>query len=298
MEEIGVRVATSKNQKGRQREVQDLFQNLSYWKKDLQIQFTNIISSYDKRIKKGINDHVSGLKTQLSVTTKERNSLIETVNDLNEEIWQLKARLLIAHPLTEPKDNDEDMQETNPFIEEISNDTMVTPDVIWQQKQNHFKFKEEINESGDEFTHEYVSNEDEEVNKDVDKQPRQHNTQTDDGSKRKGLQLKQKVHRIAFQKNRGYTKGNGDQKGLVCDECGFATLYKTALKRHKQAVHLRIANFQCTQCTFRSSYGTDLKRHIKGVHDRIKDYICEECGLAFSRKDNLNAHKRACLKKP
>ena len=111
--------ATNKIQNVCQSEVWDMFKR----KEESQTQLTKIINSYDNSIKKSFSDlvqEVSGLKTQLSITTNERNVLMETVNNLNDEIRQLNVKLLDANPLSEPEHDNEDLQETHSFIEVCS----------------------------------------------------------------------------------------------------------------------------------------------------------------------------------
>ena len=108
-----------------QTEVWNLFKNLNSWQEESNNQFSNIINSYDKSIKKGIGElaqEVCDLKTQLSEATKvyrenyttitdERNVLLETVKNLNDEIRQLNAKLLAAQTITAPEANNEALKD-------------------------------------------------------------------------------------------------------------------------------------------------------------------------------------------
>ena len=272
--------AVTESQQNCQSEVWSLFKNLSSWKEESQNQIVNIINSYDRSIKKSIGNlvqEVCGLKTQLSVTAKERNALMETVNGLNDEIRQLNAKLVIADRLSEP----EDMEETTPFIEEVQNDTGNMPEVMWHQNKNHLRYQEENSELNEDFTGENVSTiEDEEQNKE----------EVELASNPEEIQAAVK----------------GSQHPIIdtfkCDICQYKTNVFRHLQMHLAKAHLKDENkefktgnkkFKCDQCPYN---GKDLKRHIKGVHDKIKDHICGRCGYAASRKHHLDSHKRGCQK--
>ena len=106
-------------------EVGGLFKNLSAWKEESQNQILNAINSYDKSMRDTIFhlvQEVYGLKTQLSITTREKSALIDTVNKLNVEIMELKATVSIADPLMEPMDNMKgSTQETTKCTKEVQN---------------------------------------------------------------------------------------------------------------------------------------------------------------------------------
>ena len=71
-----------------------LFQKLTLWKEKSQELFSIIMNSHSTSITNGITDlvkEVCDLKDQLSVITKERNDLNEIVDNLSDEIRQLKT---------------------------------------------------------------------------------------------------------------------------------------------------------------------------------------------------------------
>ena len=85
----------------------DFFNELGSWRDESQKQFSNIIESHNANIIEGISHlvaEVGGLQSQLSMTTKERNVLIETVKNLNDEIRQLKSITTKLQPLPESED--------------------------------------------------------------------------------------------------------------------------------------------------------------------------------------------------
>ena len=81
----------------------------------------------------------------------------------------------------------------------------------------------------------------------------------------------------------------GDKK-FKCEKCPYATALKGNLKIHVAGVHDNIRKHTCEICGYAAKHKPDLKRHIKGVHGNIRDNVCEECGNAFSQKSSLNRH--------
>ena len=95
------KINMSKCQEECQSQVRDLIQKLSSWRDDSHRQMSNIISSHSRGIDKGFNglvEEFSDLHAQVSVLRKERNVLLETIDNLNNEIRQMGAQLPIAEP--------------------------------------------------------------------------------------------------------------------------------------------------------------------------------------------------------
>ena len=89
-------------------EVRVVFEKLASLREESHRQFSDIINSHSGGISDGINTlfaEVSNLQEKLSVVIKERNVLLETVDNLNGEIRQLNSKLTMAHSLPEPEEN-------------------------------------------------------------------------------------------------------------------------------------------------------------------------------------------------
>ena len=102
--------------KGSKIEVGNLFNKLSSWSKEReesQKQLSNIICSYNTIVTQGINDMAEGLRgfsdmqAQLLAVTDERDSLLATVNNLNDEVKELSDKLAICYK-TLNLDHDDD----------------------------------------------------------------------------------------------------------------------------------------------------------------------------------------------
>lgn len=94
-------------QNGCLEQAKDLFNKLGYWMDESQRQFSDIYS-HNTDIFAGIIDlveQVERLQSQLSVCSSERNVLIKTVMDLNEEIRNLKSNFTPQNSLPKPDED-------------------------------------------------------------------------------------------------------------------------------------------------------------------------------------------------
>ena len=83
------------------------------------------MNSHNTNIITGISDLVAeihGLQSQLSITTNEKNDLIETVKNLSDEIRQLKSELTILQPFPESKVNHHQEQDTGYLEDSVAQD--------------------------------------------------------------------------------------------------------------------------------------------------------------------------------
>ena len=90
-----------------QSEVRKFLNELKTWREESQTQFSNIIHSYTGTIGKGIGelvDEVCDLKAQLSASTKDRNDLIQTINNMSSEISKLSAELSMTQAMQKHED--------------------------------------------------------------------------------------------------------------------------------------------------------------------------------------------------
>ena len=56
-------------------------------------------------------------------------------------------------------------------------------------------------------------------------------------------------------------------KDHVCEDCGYATSYKTALKVHRVCVHnMGEMAFKCNICPYGTSHSERLRQHINTAH--------------------------------
>ena len=76
----------------------------------------------------------------------------------------------------------------------------------------------------------------------------------------------------------------------VCDICGAMLTSKYYIKRHKDAEHFKIKNFQCDRCEKIFAEKTQLKKHMDSVHLGIKRIKCQFCDYGCNAKSLLLIH--------
>ena len=77
----------------------------------------------------------------------------------------------------------------------------------------------------------------------------------------------------------------------VCEECGYASLRKSMLKRHWDAVHNKgEKKHKCEKCPHSSASKCNLRVHINRVHDKIRNHACNECEYTSLFKDSVKRH--------
>ena len=288
--------AISDNRQDWQTEIWNLFKNLNSWKEESNNQFSNIVNSYDKSIKKGIGElaqEVCDLKTQLSETTKvyrenyttitdERNVLLETVKNLNDEIRQLNAKLLAAQTILAPEAKNEALK-VKPSFKVYKNKRSLYRDkthVNKLMKQENEVNLDQINEESHDFTYEIAS-------------IYEAGGETDDTS---------------------VGNMNTQSSSHVCKECNFSFSSDLKLKTHIENAHSDIdisemsqtecnidprepgfqnAKLICSECNKAFKNKRTLYAHTKEMHRGASEvYACPKCGSRFRRKSNLRAHMR------
>ena len=94
------------------------------------------------------------------------------------------------------------------------------------------------------------------------------------------------LHRICkFEKVLKYPlsdKNNTVVKDAVtCVLCQEKLSSNISLKNHKEAIHLKILNYECTECPYRSYFKNCVQIHVKTIHgssdDMIKRIDCKMC---------------------
>ena len=81
----------------------------------------------------------------------------------------------------------------------------------------------------------------------------------------------------------GNESNNAVGKHFKCSNCDYKSPVENKLKRHFNAVHLKIKDFACWQCSFRSSYKAHLYTHMKSIH---KGIFAQENKEDFDNQNN------------
>ena len=295
---------TAKMDKGHKdckRAAMNMFEKLSSWRKESNRQFSNIINSHSSLINEGINELVEencGLKAELKVMKNERSGLLQTVDNLKDEVRQLNTKL---RPFPEPKGHlDQDVQEDNgsdvdilePKVQDLrrhhvsseSKDHEMIGDhveVSDQQIDEHSKCPSNYGDTMNELNND-LATEDVDSNEDEDdpaerREPEQDETMR---AKRKELPLLQK-------------------KMYQCSVCGYATSNHQTLRQHKNDVHgAGINKFVCESCIFTCKSSTGLVIHQNWRHSGFNNkYECDLCPYKTSLKKEFWKHAKRTHKK-
>ena len=87
----------------------------------------------------------------------------------------------------------------------------------------------------------------------------------------------------------------GKRKEIECDQCNTIFTTRMILKRHIEAVHLKLQFFTCAICQLKFHQVVNLKTHLINVHPSIdsKDnFQCTACSANFSDTRSITAHVR------
>ena len=309
----------SMGQKGCLIRARDLFLELGSWRDESQKQFSNIVNSHNTNIIKGINDLVAeihGLQSHLSITTNEKNDLIETVKNLSDEIRLLKSELTISQSLPEPEVNhhqEEDAGYVGDSVaqdqdeEALANGNETEKRELLSNFDKHLEDStpDELTDDSNDTVHD-EANEEDEINRAVEEQlesiRRAKERVIVDSSPNKPLQHKSKTVNLSEPANRSVD--------LTCSECNLVFSAKEKVMIHMKTVHSKlklskigtVGNEGSKEDTDRSlksqvyfsedlnsSRGNEL--HQDSVNpDMGKNFKCELCSFITTTRRNLNAH--------
>ena len=91
------------------------------------------------------------------------------------------------------------------------------------------------------------------------------------------------------------TLHEGKPKQFKCEKCTKTFSNSNALSYHQAKHDNVVTKDTCDLCGSQFSSDGTLLRHKQLVHGEMPaepEYVCLECGIKFSRKDNLNRHRK------
>ena len=266
------------------RRIQNLKDELKRNKKDCHIEaidlFKKIHNAIDAHtdtlsVNKGLDDlalEVCDLEEKLSIITKERDSLLNTVNTLKAENMQLSATFLPTIPLSPMPDQ---KVEKSPIIKEVHSLNNGSSNDIGQginrprihkrgrkQKKQKQKIQRPLKDTYNSDDYDFNGVEDADI-KDIDYVEV---SQTKD--------LIQKLIR----------EGHADVKKNDTPD------YEADPDFDPEFQDAPDKKFKCDQCPWSTPQRHRMKAHVEDVHEKIKSHNCEECGYATSRRDRLERH--------
>ena len=290
-------------------ETKDLFKKLRLWREESNMQLYKIMNLHSRNIDNRIRDlveEVGGLKTELSEKLAEQKGLLETIDTMDNEIMQLKAKLQATK---DPEHYIEmDIQEiisgedfpykrhdkrrpknSNGYDEQEASADYVPDEASKKQSEDQFNDSGLLIESS--YTYDGIDN----VETDL-------------------MDSESTNVEMLFQTSREGTRGpnisrkqednseKGSMKQLikaklrtqVCQICDYAATDKGNLDYHKRSVHQIGEMFKCNECSYKSASRGNLKTHEERVHKNIRRYACGECDFTGYRKSELKKHKNRC----
>ena len=260
-----------------QSELRYLFKRLTSWKEESQIKFSNIINSQSTIIENGISnlvEEVSDLQAQLSVITKERNNLLETVENMGGEIKSLQAKLPSLDIL--PKSEENHSQDAD----KIDNRRTQAQDVEERSKlinDDDYDLDSHIDDAESNTKCEEIT--DEVEGPDQQKE------------EKKTVQLTNApLHKKNMETHMELVKTMEKIK-VKCKHCPYISRDKSHLKDHIEAVHERGSVKHCVECGFKPSRNRDMKYHMQRKHGKTIRHVCEDCGHEESQKSLMTVHK-------
>ena len=301
-------------------DAKDLLAKLSSLKEQSYKQFSDIIDCYSISISDGIRDltdEVSDLQSELSLMRKEKSVLLETVDNLNGEIRQLNARLQsLAQPVEEPKEEilDGDSFEATE-IHHMTNETRTSQSIdedydpltdpeIQEQSNNPNNLGETLTDSsfGKEIVGD-VGNIEEDIQlKDCTSTCPECKTEFSTNEilqiHMKTVHLKLKGDHSKNMRLKARTKGGKiktftfNEGKHVCNDCGYSTTLKDALRNHHSFVHNNFEDkIQCQMCSFATPRKRNLIYHMETIH-KVGEarFKCEYCPYTSSHVGNFRYH--------
>ena len=292
-------------QKGCQSQVRDLIKELTFWREESHKQMSNIISSHSNSIDKGFNDlseEVSDLQAQVTILKKEKHVLIETVDNLNNEIRQMGAKLHLMEP---------EMKE----MESFQTDDIYVKEECFEPVQIHTEtgHEEECIDYGD-ISDQSVEQQNKRYSWDGQNDLRDSTAnKIDVNSVHKGA-AKEAAHVTL-----NLTKHNVKSEDFCCKVCNFAFSTRDNLSIHMNNVHTMLEQGKLSHKDDEESLehrNLSLKmdanmsmhpklqnntrnilsgnrRHMNEVHDNKRRHACDDCGYATPRKGVLKQHQDA-----
>ena len=289
-------------------EIRDLFKKLSAWREESQIQFSNIVNAHGNSIEQGINDlvkEICDLKAKFALITKERDYLLEKVNNSNHEARQQNCTSQIIIPFLRPELHcDQDTQEVVgtdceiPHAEKqaISNENGDNEEHIKIEDTADQAFEEEnndpLNDSWDHVNDKALNEMTYVEMNDVEEGEVTENQVDKPNQEQKGIEGISEDN-VTSEEHKYVDGPEGNKtvkKPFECGSCPYTTARLIHMNYHIDGVHKKIRNHTCQECEYSASRKSSLKNHVRRVHEKTRNHSCDMCGYAASEWGNMKKH--------
>ena len=305
-----------KGKKDCQSEANDLLKKI-FRAVEVHTDFPNVNKGLDELAVK-----FSDLEEKLSTMTKERDSLLDMLDNLKFENRQFHAML---SQLIQEKDKDDDqlraaimllstemLQKTQSFSHstmpgrysraKVSN--IVGKSTSYGNSNDIRQIPKKSNEeststSEDESAKENEINDTEPgiVSSDRDVSPASNirfvpTKKRPVKNEKVNQNYKPDVAKKSILEDEKRSANNREKKDFQCERCSYSAARKDTLKRHGVTAHGDDKKFKCERCTFSAARKDSLKRHGVSAHGDGKKFKCgiSLCPYLTARKDNLKKH--------
>ena len=321
MENMMVKHKMTKGQTDCHGQVRDLIQKLKYWRDESHKNISDIISAHTGYIDIGFKklaEEFEDLEAQVSVLRKEKSVLLETIDNLNNEIRQVGAKLEGAET------KGQEVEKCEVDFPDIKDEFVEAP---WIRSGfadgEKYSDSEHSEDRGDKNTEDrLVSVREQNVLNEKTSVP---NLDSEDFicikckfvfSTKENLVIHMKnVHtksgttRVHQENEESMDKGNlslNDKElpsesnysiediKFKCEKCPLAYSHIASLNRHVKLIHNKIKearNQACPECAYITSRKSSLKRHLDSVHNKgSRKFKCTECPYSSAQKAKLRKH--------
>ena len=253
-----------------------------------------------------LTNEVNDLKTKLTAVTRERDNLLDTVDNMKMVMEQLSAKMMTTmQPL--PIVND---SQNIPEIRSFDNGNESRGSGA-QEKENH----EDPEEASDENIQQPVQNylnascnsNDYDFNTEVDVDIKENVTAANEEVKEDPFPTRKYIphgEHLNLDHSQDASKGailqlqmistkTGGGKQLQCNQCSYFTTTKNShhMKNHVASVHLKLKNYRCKDCGFAAARKNQVDRHYDAIHNKgYKKFRCGRCPYSSAQRPRLNEH--------
>ena len=294
-----------------QLEADEVFSKLSSWREETYRQFSNILSCHSN-ISEGIRDlteEVWGLQLELTVVRKEKSVLLETVDNLNGDIRQLNAKLLL---LTPPEEELDIVKEEQPHEATLpaTEDNQAISESICEYDQHKYSDYETVMDQDLLQQTEYLLHKNDSFKRTPHGEEKAWNADKVENipstEQRVGgniicpeckIEFSSNSNLIIHMKNvhkmtRTRSSTHDEISSHVCDECGYASATNCDMKRHKVLVHkVGEAKFKCEMCSFASQEKNRFDGQMASVHKIGRAmFKCNICPYSSPNKCSFENH--------
>ena len=241
-------------------------------------------------VNKGLDDlavQVGDLEAKLSVVSKERDNLLDTVDTLRAEIMRLSAKLL---PTMQPV-SDEGVNHSQGILEADSFNDGNLNTKGQEVKRRRIRIRggdqkehSDHREPTDQIVHEQTQNS---LNDPYDSDDYDFNAVEDAETKDvKHLTTDDNEHDLSPRKDLLHGEHDKIKKDYENDASKKLTLENQNMPVSRKGD----TQFKCNQCPYSTDHDRHMRQHVEGVHLKIRNHRCEECGYAALRKSGVERH--------